>query len=548
VHTDLGQDSLLAKMLGNQGCFAEPGRRTGHILTRGLNDHRGISVTTHVDLPDGNDWLHPHQGGIFLYGFATGYSSSRIAWDLQAVPLLKYEALYFGIDIGKAKHVAGFVSSTLLERHERFEACPALAFDNSRRGFHALFERLRGLAQVEHCFVLMEKTGHYHKPLQQYLQELDIPVYLVHVQERPKGMLKTDKRDALSLANHLYSQLELGVQFSSKTQLVRRAVPSTPAAAQLKGLIRHRYELVRESTQRKNKLTAICDELFPEFVQILHDPNLPTALALRERFPTPQAIATASFTVLQEVRRKTRFLSDNKLLELQELAMNSIGIKDLVRQRSLVLEQSQLIRELRLLQEHIEQLNGEIKTIVENAREAQILASMGIGPIQVATIIAAIGSIENFPNAGSLKSYFGWAPVVAQSGKTMDQTTQTHGGTRTIKQMMFLIVTMVIRQETEWAILYQRLVQTKCPYDDRRGVRTGKLRVIGRVAGQMIETMYALLKTDAEVLSKVPQGKEPPPPFLYDPELHRKHREGHYRPLKSSPRPQVITLLPDLQK
>jgi len=173
---------------------------------------------------------------------------------------------------------------------------------------------------------------------------------------------------------------------------------------------------------------------------------------------------------------------------------------------------------------------------------------MGIGPIQVATIIAAIGSIENFPNAGSLKSYFGWAPVVAQSGKTMDQTTQTHGGTRTIKQMMFLIVTMVIRQETEWAILYQRLVQTKCPYDDRRGVRTGKLRVIGRVAGQMIETMYALLKTDAEVLSKVPQGKEPHPPFLYDPELHRKHREGHYRPLKSSPRPQVITLLPDLQK
>src|SRR5712691_5383592 len=97
VLTDLGQDSLLAKLLGNQGCFAEPGRRTGHILTRGLNDHRGISVTTHVDLLVGNDWLHPHQGGIFLYGFATGYSSLRIAWVLggyslgtKVVPLLNH--------------------------------------------------------------------------------------------------------------------------------------------------------------------------------------------------------------------------------------------------------------------------------------------------------------------------------------------------------------------------------------------------------------------------------------------------------------------------
>jgi len=32
------------------------------------------------------------------------------------------------------------------------------------------------------------------------------------VQERPKGMVKTDKRDALGLANRLYTQLELGAQ------------------------------------------------------------------------------------------------------------------------------------------------------------------------------------------------------------------------------------------------------------------------------------------------------------------------------------------------
>jgi hypothetical protein len=54
--------------------------------------------------------------------------------DLVPVPLLLHESLYVGIDVGKAKHVAGFVSTTLLERHQRFEACPALVLENSREG------------------------------------------------------------------------------------------------------------------------------------------------------------------------------------------------------------------------------------------------------------------------------------------------------------------------------------------------------------------------------------------------------------------------------
>ena len=463
---------------------------------------------------------------------------------LQPIPLLKQESLYIGIDIGRARHVAGFVSLTLLERHQRFEACPALAFENSRDGFHTLVERIRALAPLEHCFALLEKTGHYHKALAQYLQELDIPVYVTHVQERPKGMMKTDKRDALGLANRLYNQLALGVQVSDKTQLVWRAVPPTPAAAQLKGLIRHRYELVRAATQRKNKLIAICDEMFPEFMRILHDPNGLTALALRERFPTPAALATASLSALEEVRGKAHSISNAKLLELQHLATESIGTKDIVRQRGLVLEQTQLTRELRLLQEHIAQLESEITPIVAQAREGRILQSLGIGPTQTATIIAAIGSIENFPNAGSLKSYFGWSPTVIQSGSTVDYAGQTHGGTRPMKQMMFLIVSNLINRDTEWAKLYERLVKARCPYDQRTGQRKGKLRIIGRVAGQLIETMYALLKTDAEVVSKVSPHETLPEPVLYDPEKHRQHREGHYQPLKVAARRSLLTLLP----
>src|SRR5262245_17573851 len=259
-----------------------------------------------------------------------GKQATSRSQGLRAVPQLPYETLYVGIDVGKYSHYAGFVSRTLLQRHERFEGCPALTFGQSREGFRALVDRIGDLVPVAQATVLLEQTGHYHRALVQYLQEMDISVYVMPVQKRPPGLLKSDKRDALSLANLLYNQLELGSQSPDPPHLVRRLLPPTEAAQQLKGWMRHRYELVHECTRRKNKLTAICDELFPEFNVVLKDPNGPTALALRERFPTPQTVATASLGELTALRHGRGHPSNAQLIELQRLASQSIGIKDLV--------------------------------------------------------------------------------------------------------------------------------------------------------------------------------------------------------------------------
>ncbi len=112
--------------------------------------------------------------------------------NLKIVSMHLNESLYIGVDIVKLQHVAGFVSYTLLKRYEHFEACPALKFEQSRESFRQLIDRIRSFVPLEQCYVLMEKTGHYHKALEQYLLELGISVYLMHVQERPKGLLLTD--------------------------------------------------------------------------------------------------------------------------------------------------------------------------------------------------------------------------------------------------------------------------------------------------------------------------------------------------------------------
>ncbi|GHO71648.1 hypothetical protein KSC_105400 [Ktedonobacter sp. SOSP1-52] len=113
-----------------------------------------------------------------------------------------------------------------------------------------------------------------------------------------------------------------------------------------------------------------------------------------------------------------------------------------------------------------------------------------------------------------------------------------------MKQMLYLMAARSITFECEWARIYQRLLPRLCTYDERMKDYRGKKRVLGRIAGQMTSMIYALLKTDQEPVSNIPSGQELPAPMLYDPEVHRKHREGHYRSLKPGTLTRKIIQLP----
>jgi len=464
---------------------------------------------------------------------------------LTPVPLLARESLYVGIDVGKQAHVAGFISTTLLERHTHFEGCPALAFANGREGFTALLDRIRAYVPLQQAFVLLEKTGHYHLALLGFLPEQGLSVHVMHVQRRSAGLLKSDKRDALALGNHLYNQLEKGVQLAERSQLVRQALPPTPAAIKLKALVGHRFELMHDSTRRRNKLTAIADQLFPELTTVLRDPNAPSALALRLRFPTPRDIARASQADLLGVRLGGQPRVE-KLARLRELAASSIGVTGLAYQRALIFEQETLIAELELIRRHLVRIEEEVAHVLVSSREGRILRSIpGVGPLTAAAALAAIGNIGNFPTAGALKAYFGWAPNVTQSGTTLDHASITRKGNRVTKQILYMAAVAAVHEEgSPWQALFERLVPLKCVRDGRTGQWRGKRVVLGRVAGQMTRMMYAFLKADAELVARTPVGQPLPEPLLYDPAVHRAHRTGSYRPLKPQVRPPTIIRLP----
>lgn len=429
---------------------------------------------------------------------------------------------FIGIDVGKHSHAAGFVSASLLKEH-RFEQCPVITFEHSRAGLGKLLARVKEhAASPAQCAVLVENTGHYHRALVEQLMTEGFHVYVVAIrQKRVNGLNKTDKYDALRLANQLYAELSLGLQVAEKSQQVRRFAPPTDAAVQLQGLMRRRYELAQSTTRCKNKLTAIADELFPEFTQVFRDPNALLALEVRSHFPTPAEIARVSLGELSVVKHGAH-PSDRKLEKLQELARLSIGVTASARVAALIIEQQQLIETVQMLRAQLDALDEKIEALVRGSREGKILLSFPlVGTIHAGTILSVIGNIRNFPRETDLRKYCGWAPQGFQTGITFDRSNMGKTGSRLLRQTFFLLtMSAIARKDTVWSKLYQRLLPIKCAYDARTETYKGRMRVVGRVAGQMIGVMYTLLKRDANLVDSLEPGAPLPEPDLYDPEIH----------------------------
>jgi hypothetical protein len=108
--------------------------------------------------------------------------------DREILPILAHESLYLGVDIGKKTHVAGFLSSTLLTRYQRFEHCPALTFDNTREGFRSLIDRIKTYVPLTQVYAVYVR---YNQGTKQALLPLPEPL-----RDRGRGLSFSLQRNA----------------------------------------------------------------------------------------------------------------------------------------------------------------------------------------------------------------------------------------------------------------------------------------------------------------------------------------------------------------
>jgi transposase len=436
-----------------------------------------------------------------------------------------FDALYVGVDVGKKNHYAAFTNRELLAYHGAITKVPIFPFPQSRKGFESFLLAIGEWCPVDRCAVVLEVTGHYHLPLLLYLLEQGVAVYLLQTQIKSKH--KSDARDAQMLANSLYNQQGLGVMMEETRQRIRPAAPISPLASYLRILIRHRTELTTEVTRRRNKLTAIADEVFPEFTEVCKDPNGIAALRIRQAFPTPELLAAASFDKLRKCSAGNKPSRAN-LARLQWLASQSIGTRDQGRLAGLVIIQDQVIRELHVLEASMSDLDERIRASIEGARERLILDSLGIiSPLHQAVIIAYVGSIANYPDKAALKGFAGWHPRIQQSGETLDTTSIARSGNRALRQAIYLSTWHAVRSDGIWRELYERLHKRICTWDARKQRWRGRNKVLARLASQLLCVIYSLLKADYTLLQSVAAGDPLPEPQLYDRNKHASHMRRH---------------------
>jgi len=417
-----------------------------------------------------------------------------------------------GIDLGKKKHFIAIVPPGNAQRHKQYPTSP---FANDRAGFETVLAFLKRYGDPAHTSVLLEPTGHYGLALEAFLQEHGVTVYRITTEGKYQKN-KTDKLDAQALAAMLYTHVVLQAPQLGKKWTIRRMVPPVPAVRRLRGLVGLRVALMRERIRCQNKLTAICDELFPELTQIYKDPNGPSALQLREAFPLPELVAKASQAELRATRTHTR-PGNKAFIQLQELATSTIGSKDRERQESLIFEQKILLKNFRTYLVQLDELDAQIKQIVMQTREGKILSSVpAVSPVTAGIYLCQIGNIANFAHPSDLRGYCGWSSKRSQTGTTRDHESQDKGGNRILKQTVMMMVMAAVQRDDHYKALYDRLLKKHCVYNERKKDYLHKMLAVGRVAGQMIGVIWHLLYHDAAIVAAAAaKGEPPPPPELF---------------------------------
>lgn len=314
--------------------------------------------------------------------------------------------IYVGIDVAKDKHDCFITNSDGEVLSQSF------TIPNNREGFEALFKRIESVSKdLSQVKVGLEATGHYSYNLLVFLFSKGFPTYVInplHTNLYRKSLslrkTKTDKVDAHTIASMIMSDVNL--KSYSDTSYHNE---------ELKSLTRYRFDKVKERAKLKSSVSRLICILFPELGKLVPTLHMPSVYALLSEFPSALAVASAHLTRLSNLlseSSKGRY-GKNTAIIFREAARMSIGSH--MPAKSLELKHTiKLIQELTA---EIDEIEAEIKRIMDEQIHSPILTIPGISYRMGAMIIAEIGDFNRFDSPDKILAYAGMSPSTYQSGK-----------------------------------------------------------------------------------------------------------------------------------
>lgn len=266
--------------------------------------------------------------------------------------------------------------------------------------------------------IVLEQTGTYHLPILTYLLDkeycviaenaLKIKKYL----DRSLRKAKTDKKDSLKLAEYACDNwYKLKVNFIEEEKY-----------KELRFLSRQYFSLNSMKVQQKVDFSDLTDMLFPGYYQLLEECNFVVGLKIFEKFSDPKIVRKKKLeTFLNDVEKITQKIGQqragrNLAIKVYELAKKSVPSCPSNSSTQLILNK-RVVALINLI-ETTNEIIAKMNEIAKNMDEYKEVRNMkGVGDRLAPLLIAEIGDIRRFKNAGSLIAYAGIDSPPYQSGK-----------------------------------------------------------------------------------------------------------------------------------
>lgn len=416
---------------------------------------------------------------------------NRNVEKLEAITL---STLVVGVDIAKETQWARFVD------YRGLESGKVLRFHNDKQGFDSILASIRSICKnkrLDNVIVGMEPTGHYWKPLANYLIMHGIKVVMVNPYHTKRAkelddnsQTKNDKKDALTIAKLVRDGRYYEVYMPQDI------------FAELRVLANSRISMMKRHTALKNTITAVMDEYFPEIVTVFKKPLKGKAsIQILKSCPFPALIVELGVDgVLAEIKKAVKKTVGRKKAEqLVETAKTSIGVGYGTVSAKLKIEL--MLEELELLIKQLAQIETAMELALADTGLGEIILGIpGIGIVTAASFLGEIGNPMRFDDPRQISKMAGYNLVEDSSGKSKSGTAISKRGRKNLRSILYQMAMTMVAVNAEMKELYKYLkIRPNNPLKKKQA-----LVVISK---KIITVIYNLVKKQTEYKAELVLGE-----------------------------------------
>jgi transposase len=365
----------------------------------------------------------------------------------QKIEQVQETTLIVGVDIAKHKHVARAQDS------RGIELSGPLTFDNTRSSFMRFLTWIRSLmneySKLE-AVCGIEPTGHYWKPLAQFLRQHGIKIVVVN----PLHVKKSKELDDNSPTKNDIKDAKVIAQLVKDGRYSEPNIP-TEIYAELRVGMNMRDRLTEDLRRVKGRIDNWLDRYFPEFNTVFTNWDGKAALMTLENFPLPQEIVAKGVDNIvgcwkEEVKRA---VGRKRALLLVEAAKSSIGLTEgltMARQELLT-----LLAQYRMLEAEIQQLMNQLENIIKEIPGTQEMMTIpGVGLVTIAGFLAEVGNLEDYHHPRQIQKLAGLNLKENSSGQHKGRTRITKRGRPRLRALLYKCIMPLVAKNPEFKALH----------------------------------------------------------------------------------------------